>query len=560
MAESPSASYLLKVSLALWGILFAGLQLAGAQRPESQELTAFQAPPTLSFHDLVGLVADPPPLAAKAKLDQLLSEPFISNEATLRGSAPKRPSAPGASPVLRIAEWNINRGVNGCEIESALSGGSQLLRNASHLQSKKLALLHDELQNLEGADVVILDEVDMGVKRTNYRNVARDLAVALDMNYVYGVEFVELERIYLGAEKLDSPDLARQRSAAETFGVNPHRYLGLEGTALLSRYPIRGAKIVRLPQIYDWYHGEIKQISDLERIKRWSAEKLFDEQVKRQVRRGGRMALIVDLEIPESPTGLVTVVCPHLEDYSKPKGRRKQMDYLLERSDKISNPTVIAGDLNTMGHNQAPTSVKQIILEHLTDYRFWVREMILRLNPLGIYNYLLYPLNYFKNYHDPTALNFYFLLPNHEKPLFNDVHAFRFKDGGAFDFKGDSARSFHRKGRTLSDSSERAWKGFSTTFAFNRPLFHLVGHYKLDWFFVKPAESSSRAAGGEVRFLPYFGRTLREIDEAVAGRISDHYPITVDLPLTATATDPRPRAANPAASGRRAACCHPEDQ
>ncbi len=452
--------------------------------------------------------------------------------------------------MLRVAEWNINRGVNFADIESALSGSARLLRDAENLKGKQRRIVRDELEHLAEADVIVLDEVDMGEKRTNYRDVTRDLAQALRMNYVYGVEFIELERIYLGVKKLDLPDLPRQRSAAETFGVDPRRYLALEGGAVLSRYPIRDAKIIRLPEIYDWYHGEIEQISDLERVKRWSAKKLFDEQVKRQVRRGGRLALVVDLEVPESPTGLVTLICPHLEDYSSPKGRRKQMAYLLERINKIANPTVIAGDLNTMGHNQAPTSVKKIILEHLTDYRFWVRELILRLNPLGVYNYLLYPLNYFKNYHDPTALNFYFLLPNHEKPLFNDVRDFRFDDGAGFDFEGNKARSFRRKGRTLSDSSQRAWKGFSTTFAFNRPLFHVVGHYQLDWFFVKAAGTSS--------FIPYFGRTLREVDEAVEGRISDHYPITVDLPLSVSGTGSRPRAASPAASGHRVVCCRQE--
>ena len=142
--------------------------------------------------------------------------------------------------------------------------------------------------------------------------------------------------------------------------------------------------------------------------------------------------------------------------------------------------------------------------------------------------------------------------------LFNDLRAFRFNDGAAFDFEGDKDRSFHRKGRTLSDSSQRAWKGFSTTFAFNRPLFHLVGHYKLDWFFVKPAKHSSMR--GDPGSIPYFGRTLREIDEAVAGRISDHYPITVDLPLTVSATDSQFRAASPAVSGHREACCRPAAQ
>ncbi len=519
MASRSPASYLLKVSFAL--LVFA---LTGLRPVDAQHLIKFQAPPTLSFEDLISLAAnDPPPAPVKAKLDRLLAGPFISNEATLAGAVPKRPNVPGIGPVLRVAEWNINRGMNAEQIKAALLERAQLPENA-----KKPAQLHSELENLRGADVVVLDEVDMGDKRTQYRNVTRELAEALHMNYAYGVEFIELERIYLGLKRLDLPDLAREWKAGETFGVDPKRYLGLEGTALLSRYPIRAAKIFRLPEAYDWYQGEIQQISDLERIRRWSAQKLFNEEIKRQIRRGGRMALAVELEVPGSPTGIVTVICPHLENYCPPKARRKQMDYVLAHIAEIQNLVVIAGDLNTMGHNGSPTSVKQIILEHLTDYRFWLKEAILRLNPVGIYNYLLYPVNYFKNYHDPTALNFFLFLPNHEKPLFNDTRGFRFGDGTGFDFAGKKTRSFQRKGRTLSDSSQRGWKGFSTTFAFNRPLFHLVGHYKLDWLLVKPPASDS------LLFRPYFGRALREVDEAIAGRISDHYPITVDLPLTST--------------------------
>jgi endonuclease/exonuclease/phosphatase family metal-dependent hydrolase len=508
----------------------AGLPGDAAQAASNgRDLPAFKGPPTLAFQDLVALAADDPPRPALQKrLDRLLSKPFLSNEATLSGIEPKRPDVPGIGPVLRVAEWNINRGIHQREVQVALTSPARLpglARMREGRNRKGLALLRRELANVRGADVVVLDEVDRGMKRTGYHDVTRDLAEALHMNYAYAAEFIELERIYLGIKKLDSPDLPRQKRASETFGVDPKRYLGLEGIAVLSRYPIRDARILRLPAVYDWYHGEIRQISDLERIKRWSAEKLFDEQVKRQVRRGGRIALVADLEIPESPTGLVTVVCPHLEDYARPRDRRKQMDYTLEHIGEIANPVIVAGDLNTMGHSQAPTSLKKILLEHLTDYRFWIREAIFRLNPAGMYNFLLYPLNYFKNYHDPTAFNLYFLLPNHERPLFNDVHEFRFADGTTFDFAGREARSFQHRGSTLSDSSERAWKGFATTFAFNRSLFHLVGHYKLDWFFVKPA--SDRL------FSPYFGEALQEVNRAVEGRISDHCPITVDLPLTA---------------------------
>lgn len=515
------------------------LALIGAtfiSQPVQAQRLKFQSPPTLSFQDLIALAdRNPASAAVEAKLNRLLSEPVIDNGASLRGAKPHPVERIGIGPVLRIAQWNINRGINFDYIRFALADAPELLRRARYSSRKKRAVLQNELQDLQRADVIILDEVDWGMKRSGYRNVARELAQALHMNYVYGVEFIELERIYLGLRKLDQFDIPRQRATGETFGVDPKRYLGLEGSALLSRYPIRDASILRLPQAYDWYQGEIQHISDLERIRRWSAEKLFDEQVKRQVRRGGRMAMVIDLEVPESPTGILTVICPHLENYCPPDGRRKQMDYILRRIGTFTNPLVMAGDLNSTGHNAEPTSIKQIILEHLTDYRFWIRELILRLNPVGVYNYLLYPINYFKNYHDPTALDFYFLLPNREKPLFNDVHDFHFEDGTVFDFAGNSARSFKHKGRTLSDSSQRAWKGYSTTFAFNRPLFHLVGHYKLDWFFVKPAAADHARSAFNQRFHPYFGRALREVDEAVEGRISDHYPITVDLPLTSGA-------------------------
>ena len=53
---------------------------------------------------------------------------------------------------------------------------------------------------MKQADVIVLNEVDFGMKRTDYRNVAADLASALGMNYAYGVEFVEVDPIALGIE------------------------------------------------------------------------------------------------------------------------------------------------------------------------------------------------------------------------------------------------------------------------------------------------------------------------------------------------------------------------
>jgi hypothetical protein len=58
-----------------------------------------------------------------------------------------------------------------------------------------------------------------------------------------------------------------------------------------------------------------------------------------------------------------------------------------------------------------------------------------------------------------------------------------------------------------------------------------VGRFKLDWFFVKPFIRDSRAEGQPYLFAPHFAETMRELNESVEDRISDHPPMTVDLPL-----------------------------
>lgn len=125
--------------------------------------------------------------------------------------------------------------------------------------------------------------------REHYHNVPRDLATALHMNYAFAVEFLELNRIYMGLKNMDAPDKAHA-GRANNFGLDLSRYLGLEGTAILSRLPIDFARIIRLPDVYDWYHDEIRALSDLENARRWTAERVFNERIRRQIRRGGRLA------------------------------------------------------------------------------------------------------------------------------------------------------------------------------------------------------------------------------------------------------------------------------
>lgn len=83
--------------------------------------------------------------------------------------------------------------------------------------------------------------------------------------------------------------------------MDPESYRGLHGNAVLSLYPIERARILRLPVCYDWYDQEMDAIPKLEQAKRWSAGKLFRERIEREVRRGRRMALLIDLAVPLLP-------------------------------------------------------------------------------------------------------------------------------------------------------------------------------------------------------------------------------------------------------------------
>src|ERR1022692_1395774 len=89
-----------------------------------------------------------------------------------------------------------------------------------------------------------------------------------------------------------------------------------------------------------------------------------------------------------------------------------------------------------------------------------------------------------------------------------------------------------RRSGTLANSNQRARKGFEPTFTLKRDFGGLVGRYKLDWFLVKPFIPRPRGDGMSYRFAPHFPMTMRDLNSAVPDGISDHAPITVDLPLS----------------------------
>src|SRR5215467_13862519 len=71
-----------------------------------------------------------------------------------------------AQNALRVVNWNIERGLRLPEVIDFLDS--------------------------QNADLLILQEVDLNARRTNFQNIAEEIARKLRMNYVFGREFQEL--------------------------------------------------------------------------------------------------------------------------------------------------------------------------------------------------------------------------------------------------------------------------------------------------------------------------------------------------------------------------------
>lgn len=483
----------------------------------------------LSWDDLVALSATAwPDEALAGRLQTTLSTPAIYSFDGGAAAPPRRPVSPGSGPVLRIAEWNIDGGRPYDQIRDALAGASSFGPSAKEAAGKRSGVVEAQLRELGQSDVIVLNEVDVGIPSSGYRDVALDLARDLGMNMAFGVEFVEVDPLDLGlADPTGTPEQIAEWS--QDYPADPARYRGLTGNAVLSRYPILSARIIRLPGCYDWYAGEMAELAELEKKRRWTAERVFEERVARQVRHGGRMALVVELAVPESPTGVFTVVATHLENRARPECRQEQMAYLLALVRDVKGPVVLAGDFNTSGIDVSPTSFRREVLKRATSLKFWLGQTLWAFAPLGMARLGTLPLNYMKNFQDPSAFSIPFVMPNGENGFFDMTRKFRFTDNGRFDFRGHSGDTRNGNGGALANSNERSWKGFTPTYAFTRTLADVVGFYKLDWFFVKPAVRPGKGCGS---FAPHRPMTLNQLNEASGERISDHAPIIVDLYLT----------------------------
>ena len=144
-------------------------------------------------------------------------------------------------------------------------------------------------------DIILANELDDGCLRSGGKDTTLELAKRLGMNAVFGLEFIEL--------------------------VNGGDPKGFHGNAIFSRWPIRRARAVRLPEQYNWY---------------------FD----RQRRIGGRLAVLAELDVAGRPVGVGTI---HLENRTHGPGRQVQLEAVLAAAEAMfpGMPVLLGGDLNT---------------------------------------------------------------------------------------------------------------------------------------------------------------------------------------------------------------------
>ena len=210
----------------------------------------------LGLFRLTGYVTDP--LLDSRQVHSIVGEPSRFD------------SSPPSASELTIVSWNIAQGARYDRVRDALAALD--------------------------ADIYLLQEVDMGARRSDYRSVAKNLADDLGLNWVFAGEFQEI---------------------GQARGNVP----ALTGQAILSRYPIHNA--FALP---------FKNQARL----RWRLDPI-------QPRRGGRLAL-------RAESAGVLVYNAHVESARDDRFRHKQIDEMLVdhlEPARAHLPVVFGGDFNT---------------------------------------------------------------------------------------------------------------------------------------------------------------------------------------------------------------------
>ncbi len=500
--------------------------------PQSSKVLESRNPELLDLDELkVLLRKHGEDTAAARKADALFSSPFVDNSAYRRNGLPLTNQHPVLGPSLRLSTWNIEKSIHLKDATDALTSEKAYVANLLDTvisDPEKYSEALRQRADIASSDILLCQEMDIGHCRSDYLFAAQYLAKKMGMNFVYAPQQLEIDPAYLG-----TPDVKFANTDAPTDTCKDlSGYKGVFGVTVMSRYPIKRVQVFPLKTVaYDWYSGEIERPDFLEKGRRAGAKRLFDIQPSREVKTGGRGFTRVDLHVPGVPHETVTVINIHLEIKVGPKTREEQIREIMSYVADVKNPVIMAGDFNSAARNVSSTSLWKASSGVVKKPSNFVSAAIFLGNATGL-SQARNAINGYKNFQDPISWSIPGVLPNNTRSLFKCIQNFRFADGGAFDFRGDSKRSINNKSGLLANSNQRSkYKGFTQTFSLPNTIGPL-GCERLDWIFVKSFLTDSKDKKGPYRLAPHFGETLSHMNVSVKQRYSDHHPITVVLPLT----------------------------
>lgn len=461
---------------------------------------------------------------------KLFESPFVDNSQYNKYGLPKVTNIPTLGPSLRVSTWNIEKSIHVKEAAEALKSEKAFVANLRPEVLTNEDLYKNALRqraDIANSDILLLQEMDIGHCRSDYTFAAKFLATKLGMNFVYAPQQLEIDPDYLRVTDMKFENDANNKAPCGDLS----KYHGVFGVAVLSKYPIKRVQVFPLKnQPYDWYEGEIQAPDIVEKSRRFGAKQLFDVQPAREIKNGGRGFTRVDLHVPGVLHETISVINIHLEIKAKPENRTEQIEEILSYINDIENPVIMAGDFNSASRDVSSTSISRAASRAAQNPTNLLSIGLFLANTTGL-NQLRGVINGYKNFQNPLAWNIPVILPNKTKSLFKLVEDYRFKDGGAFDFRGNKERSLHGHTGILSNSNQRnAVKGFVQTFALPNTIGPL-GCERLDWIFVKSHLKGSRERNGSYKLAPHFGETLDQINYSVKKPYSDHHPITTVLPL-----------------------------
>jgi endonuclease/exonuclease/phosphatase family metal-dependent hydrolase len=201
----------------------------------------------------------------------------------VRRHEPPAPPPPAPDPSrLHAVHWNVEHGNWYEQVEHAL-------------------LHHPELRD---SDLLMFNEIDLGMARAGNRDVTGDLCAALHRYGAWAPLFLETT-----AGRDDDPRMADGRDNQEA----------LFGVAVLARWPLGKVAVLELP-------SPEKLQFDLERMY------------------GRHIALIAEVLRPGAP---FLAVSAHLEVHRTREHRAAQVRVLMDAVRGETRPIVFAGDFNT---------------------------------------------------------------------------------------------------------------------------------------------------------------------------------------------------------------------